>query len=252
MGYPKLLFDNRFADAVPVASSTAAGNFAAANVGDARPYTWWQPTALPAQLTVDCGAAKAADFAWFYGHDLFTQGASVEIHGSTDNFVASDVTVVASFAPASNNSFLLEFASASYRYWRLVVTGGATMPSLAIVMIGAALVMPHHLPVGFDPRGRDVVSQSNSNEVGQPLGTIIDFEQMQKTLQFTVPQAWVRSDWEPAWESNLRGSPFGFAWDSANYPAELQLFKVPANSGFQAPHNAGSMAVLSFDVMGVA
>jgi len=75
---------------------------------------------------------------------------------------------------------------------------------------------------------------------------------MTKTLQFTVPQAWIRSTFEPAWKSNLRGSPFGLAWDSVNYPAELQLVKVPANGGFKAPHNAGSMAVLSFDVMGVA
>jgi hypothetical protein len=251
MGYPKLFFDNRFADAVPVASSTAAGDYAAANVADARPYTWWQPTALPATLTVDCGAAKAADYLAIYGHNLHTQGATVAVHGSTDNFVASDV-LIGTVIPGSDDPFLLEFASANYRYWRLVVTGGAAMPSLAIVLIGAALVMPHHLPVGFDPRGRDVISQSNSNEDGQPLGTIIDFEQMKKTLQFTVPQAWVRSDWEPAWKSNLRGSPFGFAWDSVNYPAELQLFKVPANSGFQAPHNAGSMAVLSVDVIGVA
>lgn len=251
MGYPKFLFDNHFNDAAPVASTTAAGNYAAANVADMRAYTWWQPTALPATLTVDCGAAKAADYLAIYGHDLHTQGATVEVHGSTDNFVASDV-LIGTVVPASDDPFLLEFASANYRYWRLRITGGATMPSLAIVLIGVALVMPHHLPVGFDPRGRDVISQSNSNENGQPLGTLIDFEQMTKTLKFTVPQVWIRSDWEPAWKSNLRGAPFIFAWDSVNYPAELQLFKVPANSGFQAPHNAGSMAVLSVDVIGVA
>lgn len=255
MGYPKLLFDNRFADAVPVASTTAAGNYAAANVADMRPYTWWQPTALPATLTVDCGAAKAADFVALYGHDLHTQGATVEVHGSTDNFVVSDV-LIGTVSPGSDDPFLLEFASANYRYWRLKITGGTTMPSIAIVLIGAAFVMPKYLTSGFDPLSRALMLQgssggsTNSNENGQPLGKIIDFEQFMQTLTFTnVSWAWLRASWQPAWRSNLRGSPFIFAWDSINYPAELYL--VTAGDNYSTPHQQGGLANLIFDVLGV-
>jgi hypothetical protein len=49
-GLPKILYDNRFKDAAPVASSTAVGNFNVLNMTDFRPYTWWKPTALPATV----------------------------------------------------------------------------------------------------------------------------------------------------------------------------------------------------------
>src|SRR3954464_7747325 len=104
MASPKFLYDNRFNDAVPVASTTAAGDFNVLNLLDFRPYTWWKPTALPATVTIDSGSAKAADFAMIYGHDLFTQGATLEIRKSTDNFAANDV-LVATKTPTSNDPF---------------------------------------------------------------------------------------------------------------------------------------------------
>lgn len=250
MAAPKLFFDSRFTDAVPVASSTAAGNFNAANVADMRPYTWWKPNALPATLTVDCGSAKSANYALIYGHDLFTQGASVEIHGSTDNFSVSDVTL-ATFTPVSNNPFLLEFAAASYRYWRLKITG-TTYPSIAIALIGTEFLMPTYLKTGFAPVDRDLIQQANNNDNGQPLGKIIDFEQWKQTLQFgLVGWDWLRNTWQPAWRSNIRGNPILFAWNTDLYPGEIYLVSV--GTSYRAPHQAGgNWADLQFDVSGVA
>lgn len=249
MAYPKLLFDNRFADATPAASVTAAGNYNVANVADLRPYTWWKGAAMPAYYTVDCGVAKAADFVLIYGHDMHTQGSTLEVRGSTDNFATSNVLVV-SVTPASDDPFLVEFAATSYRYWRHKFTG-ANAPSIAIALTGAAFVMPKYLSSGFGPLDREVVSESNDNDNGHPLGTIIDFELYQQTLQFeNVSWNWLRNSWLPAWRSNLRGSPFVFAWDSVNYPAELRL--VRAGKKFTGPHQAGSIASLSFDIQGVA
>lgn len=249
MGFPKLFFDNRMADAVPVASSTFTGNFNAANVSDMRPYTWWKSNAMPATLTVDCGSAKASDYAVLYGHDLFTQGATCEVRGSTDNFAASNV-LVATVTPASNNPFLLEFGSVSYRYWRFRFTG-ATNVSVAMAMVGAAFVMPSNMNNGFDPLMRKIVGVANVNENGQPLGKIIDFEKWSQTLQFDyVTWAWLRATWQPAWRSNLRGAPFIFAWDSANYPTEIYL--AAASDSYSSPHRNGLLATLSLDVSGVA
>ena len=248
MGYPKLFFDNRFADAAPSASSTASGNFNAANVADMRPYTWWKSNGMPATLTVDCGSAKAANFALVWGHDLFTHGATCEVRGSTDNFSSSNV-LVASVTPTDNNPLVLEFNGASYRYWRLRFTGSGN-PSIAIAMIGTAFAMPIYMPAGFDPMKRAVVAQSNNNENGHSLGKIINFDNWKQTLKFIVPQAWLRSTWQQAWRSNLRGSPFAFAWDSVNFPAELQL--VLAGDSYASGHRAGGNADLSFDVSGVA
>ena len=114
---PAFFYDNRLADATPVASSTYTGNYAAANINDMRPYTWHKFNALPGTYTVDCGLAKAADYALIYGHDLFTNNCYVEVRGSTDNFATSDV-LVAYATPTSDAPFLISFSTVSYRYWR--------------------------------------------------------------------------------------------------------------------------------------
>jgi hypothetical protein len=124
MAVPKILYDNRLRDAVPVGSTTAAGTLAR-NVADARPYTWWKPTALPATLTVDCDTAKAADAACIVAHNLASMGCDVQIRGSTDGFSASDV-LVASVTPSTDGPVWQAFGSVSYRYWRLRIDGPGT------------------------------------------------------------------------------------------------------------------------------
>jgi hypothetical protein len=248
MTLPALYFDNRFADATPVASSTASGT-AAANVADWRPYTWWRPTALPATLTVDCGSARAADYALIWGHTLFTAGCTVEVRGSTDNFGASNV-LVASLTPTSDEPFLITFGAVSYRYWRIRITGAATMPSLAIAAIGSVLQLPVGLPEQFDPIGRKVEGQTNRNENGQPLGRVVQFESWTESLKLQkVSWAWIRATWLPAWRAHLRSSPFVFAWAPVGYPAELRL--VTAGEQFTTPHMAGGRADLTVELKGV-
>jgi len=101
--YPKILHDNRLDDAAPVASTTAE-DYDVLNLRDWRPYTWWKPTALPATVTVDCGMARAADYAYINGHNLVSSHAAIEVRGSSDNFVTSDVRIAASnFVDYSEN-----------------------------------------------------------------------------------------------------------------------------------------------------
>lgn len=118
MGYPKIFHDNRLDDATPVASTTATG-YDVLNLRDFRPYTEWQPTALPATVTVDCAVAKAADYGLVWGNDLHTHGVRAEFRGSTDNFSASDVLLGQVSPPSGGKAGLLaEWTSAEYRYWR--------------------------------------------------------------------------------------------------------------------------------------
>lgn len=254
MGYPKLLFDNRFSDAAPVASDTAAGNYAAANVNDARSYTWWKGLAMPCYLRVHNAALKPVDYALILGHDMFTQGATLEVRGSTDNFVTSNV-LIATVTPTSNDPFLVEFAAATYLDLEFNFTG-PTNPSIAMALLGSAFVMPKFISSGFDPIGRSVIGQANANEEGNPLGKIINFEARQQSLQFAnVTYAWLRATWLPAWNSYLRASPFILAWDSVNYPAELAYLTMDdgsGNAGFSSPHKPGGLVDLSFNVYGAA
>ena len=247
MGLPRFYHDSRFDDGTPAASTTAAG-FDVLNLLDWRPYTEWQPTALPATVTVDCGSAKAADYCVIWGHDLFTQGATLEVRGSTDNFSVSD-DLVATKTPANDDPFLLEWSSVSYRYWRIRITG-TTMPTLGIAAIGANLEMPKGLSEGFDPRGRKPKGVFNRSVAGMPLGRTVQYEEWAQSLTFPdITWAWIRSTWEPAWTAHLRNTPFVFAWDSASHADELVLANV--NNGFTSPHRIGSLADLRISLVGL-
>lgn len=246
--YPKFLYDSRFNDATPAASTTATG-YDVANLIDYRSYTWWKPTAMPATVTVDCGAAKSADYAIIWSHNLGTLGLTVEVRGSTDNFAASDV-LVATNTPSDDKPLLLQFSSASYRYWRLQFTGPAS-PTIAIALLGAVLDIPTTLQSGFDPLGRSIIEQYNRSVDGHPLGKVIEFEEWRQTLTFQLLNwAWLRSTFAPAWAAHLRSEPFLFAWDPTNHPTEI--FHVVTGGNYAAPHQPGSLANLSVPLVGLA
>ena len=246
--YPKILHENRLDDGTPAASTTATG-YSVLNLRDFRPYTWWKPTALPATVTVDCGSAKAVDYWAVYGHNLYTHGCTIELRGSTDNFGASNV-LVDTFTPTDNLAFARYVASVSYRYWRLRITGGATMPSLAIAALGVLLDVPSYMTEGFDPIGRKVIGVSNRSMDGHPLGRTVKYEQWEESLKFQLlTWAWLRDSFEAAWDAHLRDDPFLFVWDPTGHPAEIYLVMV--KDAFKSPHRTGSLCDLTLDVGGV-
>ncbi len=241
---PCIYYDSAFNDGAMVISSAAAGT-AGDNVTDWRPYTWWRPTALPATLTVDCGSARACDYGLVWAHDLATQGATVEVRGSTDNFAASNV-LVATSTPSSNAPVLLRFAAVSYRYWRLRITG-TNMPSLAIAAIGSRFELPIGVSPDYDPTRRRVVAQTNRNANGQPLGKVIEYtEQTNRVTIRRVSWQWLRNTFLPAWRAHLRSTPFVFAWDGSADPTNLPL--VVAGDDLSTPHYPGQTADVSFDI----
>lgn len=246
--FPKLLFDNRFGDATPTADSTASG-YAAANVKDWRPYTWYKATAMPTNLYVDSGSAKTADAWAIVGHDLFSKGVTgVNLFGS-NSAVYSPQTLIDSFVPSSDGPVFRSFATATWRYWRINITG-ASLPSLAIVAVGNALAMPRPLSRGFDPVGRTVQGTSNRSEKGHPLGRSVEFEDWSATLDFALlTPAWLRATWVPAWTAHLRSKPFVFCWDPGDHADEARL--VTAGEAFRA-QTQGAYCSLSFEVSGIA
>lgn len=245
--YPLALYDNRLDDATPTASTTAAG-YSVLSLREWRPYTAWKPTALPATVTVDCGSAKAADYWAIYEHDLYTQGATIELRGSTDNFAASDV-LVDSVTPARDAPFVRFVASVSYRYWRLKITG-TTMPTIAIAAIGAKFQIPAYLSSGFDPVGRQVRGQVNRSELGHPLGRTVMYEAWDEALSFEcLSWSWLRADWLTAWRAHLRDEPFLWMWDPVGHPAEVYL--VAVKDGFKSPHQPGSYTGLNLSIYAV-
>lgn len=244
----RFYYQSVFKDHTPVASSTAAGDFHVLNLIDFRAYTWWQPASLPATVTTDAGVSVSCSYCVVYGHDLATNGCTLEVKGSTDNFVASDV-LIDTITPTDDEPFVLQFTSTSYRYWRVAISG-TTPPSLAVVALGEPLIVPSWITPGFDPTQREPRVINNTSKKGHPLGKDVAYEQWSQSLSFQlVTWAWVRSTWLPAWAAHLRGNPFVFAWDVVNYPDELRLVIIDGNS--RTPHQPGELANLSIKLMGV-
>lgn len=244
---PLVLYESRLNDAVPVASSTAAG-FDVLNLRDARPYTFWKPSAMPATVTVDCGSSKAADYLAVYGHDLFTRGCTIEVRKSTDNFGANDV-LVDTHTPGDDKPITRLFNSTSSRYWRIRVLTG-TAPTLAIAMLGNRLEVPSGTRTGIDPIGRAIRAQYNRSNAGHPLGKVIQFREWKETLFFElVSWTWARTTWQAAAEAWLESEPWLFAWNADTYPKETWL--VSMEGQWSTPHRSGQLTDLSVPVTGV-
>lgn len=244
-GYPKILYENRFKDATPVASTTAAG-FNVLNVRDWRTFTWWKPTAAPSTITVDCVTPKSADYGLVYG-----EPGTYEIRGSTDNFSASNV-LLGTITITTTGFRWVSFTSASYRYWRLNSTTGT--PSVGIASIGVALEVPAYFDEGFDMRGREAQGQYNISQDGHPLGSVIEFQLWKDTLKFTTVDGlngwtWERNNWEPAWNSHLMHTPWVLIWDPTGYTTEIILLQ--SEGKYDAPHKSGGFVNISIPVSGV-
>lgn len=248
MANPRILYESRLADATPVASSTASGDFAAVNLADWISWTFWKPATMPATVTVDSGSVKSVDYWTAWGHDLFTQGATIELRSSSDNFGGVD-DLVDTLTPGDDKPFARYVTTPARQYWRLRVTG-ASAPTLAIAAMGVRLQLPEGLASGFDPIGRMPVGRLNRSVTGQPLGRAIDYEVWKQTLNFELLSwAFLRDSWLPAWEAHLKGDPFLFVWDPVGKPAELRY--VNQANGFSSPHLAGEFTRLKVDLEGL-
>lgn len=247
MSLPRILYESRLADATPVASGTASG-YAVENLTDWRPASKWQADALPATVTGDAGASASVDYWGVWGHDLFTQGATIELRKSNDNFSADD-NLVDTVTPTSDDPFVRYVSTADERYWRIRITG-TTVPTLAIAAMGEYLEIPKGLPQRFDPLHRSPQGRLNRSVAGNPTGRTTEYQKWRQTVQFVnVSWAWARSTWLAAWDAHLMDNPFVFSWDPTNYPAELYLVNIDGDS--VTPHRSGNFADLTLTIEGL-
>ncbi len=146
-----LYSETQFAGIV-VDADTAATRHQAFRVATGRrsAQDYWTPTTtnLLAWVRTDALVSKAADMIVLdRGHNL--AGKSIELHRSTDNFAADNVTVFTSTVPATpdtagvlsaangvhtaEGAWVKSFGSVSSRYWRLEIpAGGAGFAPLIV------------------------------------------------------------------------------------------------------------------------
>lgn len=249
VGLPKILYDSRFNDGTPSASSTATG-FNVLNLRDMRPYSFWKPTSSTYSLIkVDAGAVKTADYAALYAHNLASCGGTVRVLAD-DNLALTSPELLASQTPTTNDPIVLTFNTASYRYWALEFYTTAA-PTIGIALVGNALTLPRRHTLGFDPITRSVKAQTNRSVAGWPLGRVVSFEEWRQQISIDVVSwTFLRNSWLPAWEAWLRAEPFLYAWDNVDHPKETVLAQMDGD--FSAPTIGGELCRLEFALSGVA
>lgn len=213
-----IFYDNVFTEGTLTASSETADG-AAENAVDGFTFDAWEPNQSGfATLQVQLGAAASCDYLAIHAHTLSSVGGTIELQGSNNG--SSWVSVAGPFSPTTNGPVVWQFTSASYSYWRIVMTATAT---LGVLQAGVATVLPFGKYVGERPPtlNRIVRKVSQVSEGGQFIGRSIIREGVEYTItQDYVTPEWVRSTWEPFIEHAER-RPFFYAWRVDDYPAEI-------------------------------
>lgn len=223
-------YNNLFDTASVIAPTSEATGYEIANAYDWRLVTWWQLATAASYMDVvlDMGSAVSADFVAMAGHNVFSTlgaNAKIEVHGSTDNFSASDDTL-GTFDVDTDGPVLGTFTSASYRYWKIRIyeTGLATHQSLVgHLCLGARYTAPAEMRAGLklpyeaikDEIRNNVAQKGNQlgrSIVSQGVGSRLEVE----LLDMTEVRGNIRT-----FLAHAILKPFFFVMDETNYPADV-------------------------------
>lgn len=224
LSLPRILYDDVFPDGT-ISATTSDTNAQAANVADGLTWDFWRPTALPARLEVTLDEVREVDYCLVAAHDLSTSGASVraQYHDGTtwqdafdEQLLGSDDVTVFLFDKVQSTRFAVYVDSTD---------ASSVSPSIGVVKMGEALVVPRGLPLNSRParfsRKTDVRPQLS--EGGLLLGRSIRREGVKFDIKFQYLDAtWVRNYLDPFMEYARTGS-FGWLWHPRDYPAEVAL-----------------------------
>jgi hypothetical protein len=230
-----------------VTASTQAAGFPASSVANPLTAERWKPTALPATLTIDAGAAVDVDYFGMASHTFATNGCVITISYSTDGITYTDISDA---SPGDGKPLLFVFNEITARYWRVTITGDA-VPSLGVLYIGQLLECQRGIYGGHTPvtMGRKTRVIRNKTEGGQFAGISIITEGVQTSIELKHLTAdWYRENFEP-FVIAARGKPFFFAWRANDYPYEVGYVWT---TGDIRPSNMGirNLMQVSFDVEG--
>lgn len=215
--YPRLCVLDQVAAATMTYSTQATGYEAVAVQGP-QTYTGWKPTAVTATLTATFASAKDVNYIGLF--ILSTGGCTFrpqKYSGGLYVNVGADVT------PSAAGAVLWLIDSVSTDRIRINVTGGTSMPIIAVMKAGVATMFPIGMPPGYKPsylNPQDVLTNQFS-EGGQILGSTLVSSMARDDVSIdTVEASWVRTNW-PTVRDALRTKGAFWAWNPDDYPDEL-------------------------------
>lgn len=210
--------ENLLESADTVTASNEATDFEGANAYDKRTNTWWKPGVLSSPqeetLTAAFSTSQTVDFFGVMGHNLGTEGATIELQYSTQSPI-SWVTLF-TITPSDDTCIFRRTASSvSAADWRVKITNSTASTLLAIAAFGQAVALPDNMRAPFMPpryaRNNDI--SNNKTEGGQFIGRSKYSSGYEADImqQFVEP-SWVDANFDTLID-RVEVAPFFFAWD---------------------------------------
>jgi PKD repeat protein len=224
IGYRCIALDN--ADAVITSDSIATG-YAAANLFDWKPYTYWKPaTGGEHYVQIVIPEAEVADYIAIAQHNLGENAGTFRLSYSNDGGSSwSDAT--ADYSPSGRESIWLDFDAISARYWR-VYTNSVTASVLGVVAFGRKYRPRYGQFAGFMPPklARSFELYASTSEAGLFLGRTILRKKLKGSIAFDLMEiSDAYGDWHPFMQA-AEQHPFFLAWLLEDWPEDVQLVET--------------------------
>lgn len=227
-----VLADNRFLDAVPVASHTEAG-YDALNIRDLRTYTFWKSSYSGlSTIAVDCGSVKGADTLGIARHNLGTVQSQVSVESSDDGINWTSRLSV--FIPQSVKPLIRRFTTISARWWRVSFNAQVSPPQVAVLMLGMGIGFPRRPDAPFAKVEIRQEAERTVSKTGQLIGAITRFKGLQISPQWTVLEKdFVDNQLWPFYRDYAgAGNSFFWSWDPTGHPEEVHFVRLREGYAF--------------------
>ena len=245
---PALLYENIFREG-GVSASSEDGFSVALNATDGLTYDFWRPTELPASISVEMVASVGVNAAGITFTSAGGRGVTVEIQ----KWTGSAWETVTSQAGVTERVALFLFAEDSSDEWRIRLSGGSGIPSVADVSIGSVLRFERRIYQGFVPDRFAVRTEYavNRSRNGQRLGATIVREGIENSVTIdNLTGEWVDDNLPPLIRHVRETLPMYFAWRPDKYQDDVVFCWGTADI---KPNNSGpaDYRQFSFDYEGI-
>lgn len=214
IGYKSIL------PAATLSGTAGTTGFPLSAISNPATYERYTPSAMPATVTADAGAAVACDYVAIAAHDLGSKGCMVIVESSTDNV---NWTSRLAIIPADDTTIMGLFAQVTARYWRLSIYG-ATAPTIGVVYLGTILTMQRNIYGGHSPLvlSRITAVRPSLSETGQWLGATQERKGLSGAFAWkNLTASWYRQNFDPFVATNPRVKPFFIAWRPESHPEDV-------------------------------
>lgn len=201
-----------------------------------RTFDGWKPiTAGVVHYTIDLGTAQPVDYWGLNSHTLGTNGGSIKLQYSSDNFAADTNDFDVLISPADDKTLFQSLAlPITARYWRFEVTS-TPVSILAVLSLGLALESARGTEVGFvlprQARMNTVIG--NVSDGGAFLGRSVIRRGFKSQINYSIQTlAYARGEWN-TFLDHAELKPFFFSWNPKyDDPVYCWMVGDPVNVAF--------------------